>query len=34
MLIVLLMISLAIILLGGSCWIALSIWKAVFALFV
>lgn len=30
----LIILALFLILLGGACWVALSIWKAVFALFV
>ncbi len=32
--IVLLSLAVFMIFLGGACWVALSIWKAVFALFV
>lgn len=33
-LLVLAMISIGLILVGGACWTALSIWKAVFAFFM
>ena len=28
------MLAIAVLVLGGACWAALSVWKAVFALFV